>query len=216
VPVEQNDPTELLEVFDAFGNPTGRAKTRAAIHLEGDWHQAFHGWILRRNRDEIVLQRRSLVKDTFPACWDAAAAGHWRFGETAEEAAREIAEELGLDVSFSDLTYRGREAAARRFANGLIDREHHQVYVLESDRKLTDYRPDPSEVVGLAAFASNDVLSLAAAKKAEMRAIEAVRVQPDGTLQPDEVVVRRDALVPYSVARLRRMLGMLRTRALLQ
>src|SRR5260370_30279002 len=62
--VPQNDPTELLEVFDARGQPTGRAKTRAAVHVDGDWHQAFHCWILRRNRDEIVLQRRSLGKDT--------------------------------------------------------------------------------------------------------------------------------------------------------
>jgi isopentenyldiphosphate isomerase len=214
--VQQNDPTELLEVFDARGQPTGRAKTRASIHLDGDWHQAFHCWILRQNRDEIVLQRRSLAKDTFPGCWDAAAAGHWRFGETAAEAAREIAEELGLDVSFANLTYRGRERGSRRFANGLIDREHHQVYVLESDRRLTDFRPDPREVIGLAAFPSAAVLSLAAGKIAEMRATEAVRVQPDGTLQPDEVVVGRAELVPYSAARLRRTLGMLATSALLQ
>src|SRR5712691_8312246 len=168
--VQQNDPTELLEVFDAGGQPTGRAKTRASIHLDGDWHQAFHCWILRRNRDEIVLQRRSLAKDTFPGCWDAAAAGHWRFGETAAEAAREIAEELGLDVNFADLTFRGRERGARRFANGLIDREHHQVYVLESDRPLTDYHPDPSEVIGLAAFASREVLRVAVGRLSNMRA----------------------------------------------
>jgi isopentenyldiphosphate isomerase len=207
--VQQNDPTELLEVFDARGQPTGRAKTRAAVHVDGDWHQAFHCWILRRNRDEIVLQRRSLAKDTFAGCWDAAAAGHWRFGETAEEASREIAEELGLDVNFADLTYRGREKGARSFANGLIDREHHQVYVLESDRPLIDYRPDPSEVIGLAAFPADAVLGLAAGKQTQMRATEAVRVLPDGTLQPDDVLVSRDELVPYSAARLRRMLGML-------
>jgi isopentenyldiphosphate isomerase len=214
--VQQNDPTELLEVFDARGNPTGRAKSRAAIHLDGDWHLAFHCWILRRNGDEIVLQRRSLAKDTFPGCWDAAAAGHWRFGESAQEAAREIAEELGIDVDFADLTFRGRERGARHFDNGLIDREHHQVYVLESERSLTDYRPDPSEVIGLAAFPTDAALSLAAGKKVEMRATAAVRVEPNGVVIADEVVVRRGDLVPYSAARLRRTLGMPRTGALLQ
>ena len=214
--VQQNDPSELLEVFDARGNPTGRAKSRAAIHLDGDWHLAFHCWILRRNRDEIVLQRRALAKDTFPGCWDAAAAGHWRFGESAQEAAREIAEELGIDVDFADLTFRGRERGARHFDNGLIDREHHQVYVLESDRHLTNYRPNPSEVIGLAAFPTDAVLSLGAGKKVEMRATEAVRVEPNGVLTADEVVVRRGDLVPYSAARLRRTLGMPRTGALLQ
>ena len=214
--IQQNDPTELLEVFDARGRPTGKAKSRAAIHLDGDWHQAFHCWILRQNRDEIVLQRRSLDKDTYPGCWDAAAAGHWRFRETAAQAAREIAEELGLDVNFADLTYRGREQGARHFDNGLIDREHHQVYVLESNRPLTDYRPDPGEVIGLAAFGSGDVLAMAAGRLTKMHATEAVTVRPDGSLQRDEVVVGQAQLVPYSAARLRRTLGMLATSALLQ
>src|SRR5919199_2537734 len=138
----QNDPSELLEVFDPSGRPTGRARSRAAVHLDGDWHLAFHCWILRRSRQEIVLQRRSALKDTFPLCWDAAAAGHWRFGESAEEAAREIAEELGLDVPFSLLRRVGREREERAFASGLIDREFHDVYVLEWDAPLSSYRPD--------------------------------------------------------------------------
>ena len=92
------------------------------------------------------------TKDTFAGCWDAAAAGHWRFGETAEQAAREIAEELGLDVSFGQLTFRGTEQAVGQFPNGLVDREHHRVYVLQCDLPLDAYRPDPLEVSGLAAF----------------------------------------------------------------
>jgi isopentenyldiphosphate isomerase len=206
--VQQNDPTELLEVFDAEGTPTGRGKARAAIHLDGDWHQAFHCWILRHNKREVVLQRRSLQKDTFAGCWDAAAAGHWRFGEGPAEAAREIAEELGLEVSFADLEYRGREAGAREFENGLIDREHHQVYVLESDKPLAEYRPDPAEVIGLAAFVAEDLLALVEGRLAELRATESVLVSPDGVLQSAEVTVRQDDLVPYSGARLRRTLGM--------
>jgi isopentenyl-diphosphate delta-isomerase len=213
--VQQNDPTELLEVFDAHGNPTGRARTRAAVHLDGDWHQAFHCWILRRNKHEVVLQRRSLMKDTFPGCWDAAAAGHWRFGETAEQAAREIAEELGLEVGFAELVYRGREKGSRQFSNGLIDREHHQVYVLETDRPLAEYRPDPAEVIGLAAFAASDLLAVAAGTLPAMRATESVAVQPDGSLHPDNVVIGRDELVPYAVERLRRTLGMGMPRAAL-
>jgi isopentenyldiphosphate isomerase len=205
IAVQQNDPTELLEVFDAQGRPTGRARSRAAIHLDGDWHQAFHGWIVRHKRREVVLQRRSLEKDTFGGLWDAAAAGHWRFGETAEEAAREIAEELGISVPFSELTYRGCERQARRFANGLVDREFQQVYLLESDRPLHSYRPDPREVIGLAAFRVADLLRLRHGSAPHMEAVEAVAVRTDG-IGPDRVSVTRDDLVPYSAARLRRML----------
>ncbi len=205
--VQQNDPSELLEVFDSAGRPTGRARPRAAIHQAGDWHQAFHCWILRGDGREIVLQRRALTKDTFGGYWDAAAAGHWRFGESAAEAAREIAEELGLDVSFSRLTYRGRERASRRFANGLIDREFHQVYVLMLDDPLSAYRPDPEEVIGLAAFPSGELVDLMAGRLGQLAATEAVSVSPDARLVPSEVMVRRGDVVPYSAARLRRMLG---------
>src|SRR5438132_12277025 len=97
--IQQNDPGELLEVLDANGRATGRGLARAAIHIDGEWHKAFHCWILRDHGRQVVLQRRALGKDTYPGRWDAAAAGHWRFGESAEDAAREIEEELGLAVA---------------------------------------------------------------------------------------------------------------------
>jgi isopentenyldiphosphate isomerase len=205
--VQQNDPGELLEVFDARGQPTGRAGTRASIHLDGDWHLAFHCWIVRRAGREVVLQRRSLLKDTFGGCWDAAAAGHWRFGETPEQAAREIGEELGIDVPFSDLVYRGRERSSKRFSNGLTDRELHEVYVLHDGRPLITYRPDPAEVIGLAAFDVAEVITLASGAAPTAVAREAVAVASDGSLSTTQVTVVRDDLVPYSAARLRRMLG---------
>jgi isopentenyldiphosphate isomerase len=205
----QNSPDELLEVFDASGIPTGRAKPRAAIHLDGDWHQAFHCWIVRGRgrRREIVLQRRSELKDTFPGVWDAAAAGHWRFGESAEQAAREITEELGVHVSFESLRYRGRERAARVFPNGVIDREHHQVYVLESSAPLSTYRPDPNEVIGLATFPAYTLVELVRGGCAQVEATEAVTVNRDGRLRATHVVLTHEQLVPYSAARLRRVLG---------
>jgi isopentenyldiphosphate isomerase len=201
--VQQNDPGELLEILDADGRATGQARSRAAIHLNGEWHKAFHCWIMRDAGRQVVLQRRSLEKDTFPGCWDAAAAGHWRFGESAAEAAREIAEELGLSIAFSSLAYRGRERAEREFASGLIDREFHEVYVLASDLPLNAFRPDPHEVIALAAFAADDLL----ADTPALHALDAVTVNPDGSLAPTSVVARRDELVPYPAARLRRMLG---------
>jgi isopentenyldiphosphate isomerase len=206
--VQQNDPTELLEVFDAAGRPTGRGKPRAAIHVDGDWHQAFHCWILRPGAEvEIVLQRRSLEKDTYPGCWDAAAAGHWRFGESAEEAAREISEELGLDVSFDQLAFRGSERANARFSNGLIDREHHRVFVLECDLPLEAYRPDPREVIGLAAFPAFELIGLASGQTSLVHSAEAVMVSASGAMQRDSITLDRHAMVPYSAARLRRLLG---------
>jgi isopentenyldiphosphate isomerase len=198
ISVPQNDPGELLEVLDASGQPTGRAKTRAAIHLDGDWHRAFHCWILRRGEAEVVLQRRSLRKDTFPGRWDAAAAGHWRFAESAAEAAREIAEELGISVEFSELRYRCRQRATHEFANGLIDREFHDVYVLRSDLALSEYQPDPAEVMDVGAFAVSELIALA---RGDLESI-----QPVETLTGSLPEVRREDVVPYSAERLEGML----------
>jgi isopentenyldiphosphate isomerase len=205
--IQQNDPTELLEVFTEGGEPTGRARTRAEIHLNGDWHLAFHCWILRDHGNQIVLQRRAWRKDTFAGLWDASAAGHWRFGESAAEAAREIGEELGISVAFDALVYRGREHIARTFPNGLTDREFHDVYVVEDNRPLAEYRPDPSEVIGVAAFSSAALVDLAEGIVAWVDALEAVTVTADGSLESTSVQVRREDLVPYSTARLRRTLG---------
>jgi isopentenyldiphosphate isomerase len=205
--VQQNDPSELLEVFTRSGQATGLAKARAAIHLDGDWHLAFHCWIVRNAGREVVLQRRSLLKDTFPGCWDAAAAGHWRSGESPAEAAREIAEELGLDVAFDALEYRGRERSQRHFDNGLVDREFHEVYLMRDDRRLDTYRPDAREVIALAAINVSDVIALASGKLEFGNAVEAVRVEEDGSLWRTAIRVHRADLVPYSAARLRRTLG---------
>src|SRR5919205_204427 len=92
--------------------------------------------------------------------YPCSAAGHWRFGESAEQAAREIDEELGLRVAFASLRFVGREREDRAFANGLIDREFHQVYALDWDAPLTSYRPDPREVSALAAVSSAGLLEL--------------------------------------------------------
>jgi len=198
---QQNDPYELLEIFDASGMPTGRAKTRAAIHLDGEWHQAFHCWIVRPG-PQIVLQRRAFTKDTFAGYWDAAAAGHWRFGETAAQASREISEELGLATRFEELRYSGRERLARQFRGGLIDREHHQVYVLVSSEPLASYRPDPREVSAVAAFDAGDLLALLGGRVSLMRSVEGIETGGEAAV----FEVTRDQVVPYSMARVRRII----------
>lgn len=205
----QNDPAEALEVFDSAGQPTGIARPRSAIHLNGDWHQAFHCWILRRGGRETVMQRRSRHKDTFAGLWDASAAGHWRFGETAEQASREIDEELGLHIPFAELEYRGREMSNRSFPSGLIDREHHQVYVWLKDISLGELRPDPAEVSAVAAFPSEDLIAVLSGTLRSVRAVEAIEVLPTGEPRwiRDGVRAQREDFVPYTPERIRGMLG---------
>jgi hypothetical protein len=59
----------------------------------------------------------------------------------------------------------------------------------------------------VAAFALPDVIALATGRASSMTAVDGVAVLPDRRLRSEKAVVARDELVPYSAARLRRMLG---------
>lgn len=162
------DPDELLEIYDADGQPTGRAKPRGLVHRDGDWHLAFFCWIVRDGPrgPELVLQKRSERKDVWPGRFDASAAGHVRFGETRAEAIREIEEELGLVVAERELVPLPRHSQEHRHPNGIVDREHHDLNLLRCDLRLEDYHPDALEVSGLATAPVVELAELADGRRA--------------------------------------------------
>lgn len=143
-----NDPDEPLEVYDAAGNPTGIAKSRAAVHRDGDWHVAFFCWIVTTS-GHVLLQKRAATKDVWPGRYDASAAGHVRFGEGLAGALREIEEELGVTPpAISELDYLGRFSIVSVHDNGITCREHQDTFRWRTDRPLSEYRPG-SEVASL-------------------------------------------------------------------
>lgn len=63
---------------------------------------------------QILLQKRSLTKASFPGCFDISSAGHIPAGcGYAESAIREIREELGIDVSENELIFCGDRTVFR-------------------------------------------------------------------------------------------------------
>src|SRR3954466_4891414 len=91
---------ELLDVFDDRGWHVG-VKRRDAVHRDGDWHLAFHLWVVRP--DGVLLQRRASTKSSWPSFLDASAAGHLLAGEAIQDGLREAEEELGTVYVFDDL-----------------------------------------------------------------------------------------------------------------
>src|SRR5215207_7987071 len=75
------DPGEPFDIITANGKPTGRVKSRADVHRDGDWHRAIHVWVAGvddRGAPFLTLQRRSPDKDTWPGRFDATAReNHW-------------------------------------------------------------------------------------------------------------------------------------------
>lgn len=101
---------EIFDVVDEYGNPTGDTVLRSKAHTEGICHRTAHIWIARKvsNHWQVLLQKRSAIKDSFPGRFDTSAAGHIHAGdEPIESAIRELNEELGIDAMPAQLQYAG-------------------------------------------------------------------------------------------------------------
>ena len=101
---------EWLDIVNENGEPTGKTVERSFAHQNGVMHRTAHVWLFRKSEGqvEILLQKRSNNKDSFPGCYDISSAGHIPAGvEYVPSALRELSEELGLTVPESSLEYCG-------------------------------------------------------------------------------------------------------------
>jgi len=162
-------------VLDADGRPTGVAKRRGDVHRDGDWHGALHIWVGGvgpEGRAFVLLQRRSLTKDTWPGALDVAVGGHLRSGETLAEAIREAEEEIGLAVSLDEIVRLGRRFA--HSASG-TDNEVQDVFAARSDLPLAGYRLHEEEVDALVSVPLDAVVELFEGRRAAARGVELQR-----------------------------------------
>ena len=140
---------ELLKIFDQNRNSIGVA-TRKDVHRLGYWHEAFHCWFgsNESGNDYIYLQIRSENKKDYPNLIDITAAGHLLATETVEDGVREIKEELGIEVDYSELISLGTIHYSVKRDN-FIDNEIAHVFLYMSEHKFTDYRLQKEEVSGI-------------------------------------------------------------------
>lgn len=125
---------ERFDVLDATGAPTGSTAPRSVVHRDGLFHRAVHVWLLSPRAGELLLQRRAAVKDSWPGWWDISAAGHLSAGQaSADAAARELAEELGLRLPRERLrflhTHEERLASVQR-GRPFVNNEFNDVYLV--------------------------------------------------------------------------------------
>jgi isopentenyldiphosphate isomerase len=154
------DAAELFDLVDERGTLLGRTKRRDEVHRDGDWHRALHVWVVLRGAPpRLLLQRRSLAKDTWPGAVDVAVGGHLRAGEGIVEALRESEEEIGLPLGLADVVPLGFRAWVSDGAMGgrpggaaVRDREVQYAFAALVERALTDFRPHPEELSSLLAL----------------------------------------------------------------
>lgn len=101
---------EYLDVCDEKGQPTGGIVSRDKAHRDGIPHRTAHVWVIReeKGRIQVLLQKRSANKESFPGMYDTSSAGHIPAGcEPLDSALRELREELGIEAGEGQLCYIG-------------------------------------------------------------------------------------------------------------
>ena len=84
---------EYFDICDESGSPTGEIIDRETAHRDGILHRTAHVWIVRKKTQgyDILLQKRSMEKDSFPGLYDTSSAGHIPTGsEPLPSAIREL------------------------------------------------------------------------------------------------------------------------------
>lgn len=143
---------ELLDIVDEKGKPTGKTVEREIAHRQGILHRTSHVWVMRkiRGKTQVLLQRRSVNKDSFPGCYDISSAGHIPAGdEFLESALRELEEELGIIAKPKELIYCGqRRFEFREWFHGheFWDNQVSNVYALRRNIKASSVIIQEAEI----------------------------------------------------------------------
>lgn len=136
---------ELLDVLDKEGNKTGITKDKDEIYKTGEWFRSVHIWIINDN-NELLLQKRSPFKTTYPNLWAVSVSGHVISGESSiETVIREIKEELNLDVNKEECKYLFTIRRQNIFAN-CINRVYDDVYLLKLNIDINNTKIQESEL----------------------------------------------------------------------
>ncbi|RJU85532.1 MAG: NUDIX domain-containing protein [Candidatus Poseidoniales archaeon] len=88
---------EIFDIVDDSDVVVGRA-SRDEVHRSGHRHRSTH-LLVFDSGGRVLLQKRSIQKDTFPGRWDSSVSGHVDSGESYDQCVvREASEEIGIDL----------------------------------------------------------------------------------------------------------------------
>lgn len=142
----------LVQLFDDQGIALkAKGATIDEVLSKGLLHGAAHVWIYRSNgnRQQVLLQKRSATKKTYPGLLDVSAAGHIDLGEVPLTAAiREIYEEIGLKVDKDQLKLVTKFYLRKPANNSLVENEYCWIYLYRLDHHV-EFKLQASEVASL-------------------------------------------------------------------
>ena len=142
---------ELLDLYDHRRNPTGETMVRGNLVPSGRYRCVVHICVFN-SAGQLLIQQRQANAPRWPDYWDVSAAGGVSSGETPQTAAtREVKEELGLDIDFSN--------AAPAFSVTFTE-EFDDFFIISRDVDLASLRLQPEEVQAVRWATQEEILAM--------------------------------------------------------
>ena len=142
---------EKWDLYDSHGNKTDRTIMRGEPVPEGYYYMAIHVCLFN-SEGQMLIQKRTDTKRAWPGVWDLTAGGGSVSGDSSQSAvARELYEELGIDMSFEG----ERPFITVHFTQGFDD-----IYVVEREVDLATLRLQPEEVSDVRWASEAEILSM--------------------------------------------------------
>lgn len=135
---------EMLDVYDIDNLNVIDIREKNEVHAQGLIHREIVVFVINE-KNQLLIQKRSPNKKQHPNKWGMLA-GHVNSGEEPIKAAlRETKEEIGINISESDL----------KFINTIFievknNRYYNYIYLLRTDKRIDEMTMQESEVCELA------------------------------------------------------------------
>lgn len=145
-------PRELWDLYDKEGTPLGRTVYRGDILNEGEYHLVVQVWVRRRD-GRYLIQKRSEDLELLPGVW-ATTAGSVLAGENCvSSAARELNEELGIDVDPLELDQVFRRVRDDSIGSAwFVERDVEPSHIRLQEEEVSEVKwTTPEEIRGMVA-----------------------------------------------------------------
>ena len=143
--------TELWDLYDQYGNRTGKFHERGKPIPPGYFHTIVHVWIKSEEGNYLMSQRHPLK--SYPLLWECTGGSVLAGEESLAGAMREVREELGviLDEKKGSLFKSERQDAHQIFYNVYLFRQDEDVPLHLQAEEVVDARwMKPAEIRQLA------------------------------------------------------------------
>ena len=142
---------ELWDVYDIDRRLTGKTMVRGEAFEEGAYHIVVHICVFN-SEGKMLIQQRQPFKHGWPGMWDVTCGGSAVKGESSRDAAhRELLEEVGIDIDFSNV---------RPHLTVNFDRGFNDIYIVEKDVDISTLELQYEEVKAVKWASCEEIFSM--------------------------------------------------------